>query len=218
MNEQNTNEDNVDEESIKLMLLEDGEKYEEGLNMLIRTYKNLLFRECKRNASLLPSQDYAEIVQQVFIEIHNMVQKGNFDPDKSLIALLLTIVRRRTIDICRKQNRLPIFIYDDDTHAKLIDTRAPNQLDGILKNEEAAEVRNLFKEFIARLPLLQRRVAQVMKDNFPDSISRIDIQQKIAKRWAPPPPPPTVMNVKSALQVIRNKFRNILKEKGINHE
>ncbi len=78
---------------------------EEAWNLFVELYTPLVFHWATRSG--LQPQDAAELVQEVFLTLVQVLPSFEYDAQGSFRAWLYTVLRRKWIDLRRKQARLP---------------------------------------------------------------------------------------------------------------
>lgn len=125
----------------------------EAFAEICRRYTRRLYAYCQRYTKCAP--DLEELVQDTLLDLWNY--RLRIDSRRQLEPLLLTIARRRCVDMVRSTVNLPEYEYFADSHAAIADHAAPTTL--IEYQELADRVRAL----VQNLPPLQRRVVELSR-------------------------------------------------------
>jgi len=196
-------------------LLDDQEAVRlKAMSQIASAYKGPLFGFVRSKFPSFSVEDAEDIVQQTMIEFWNKVEGAKFDANGSLKSLLFTISLRKGIDELRRRTSKKRS--DDDVVdavAKAISgtdvARAWRLATG--RDEQAREIMDLFREFIATLPAQQRMVAEGMYAQMPDVANNLAIIDYIRQRTGKIV---TAVQIKGAKQALIDKFRSILTQKG----
>lgn len=125
----------------------------EAFAEICRRYTRRLYAYCQRYTKCAP--DLEELVQDTLLDLWNY--RLRIDSRRQLEPLLLTIARRRCVDMVRSTVNLPEHEYFADSHTAIADHAAPTTL--IEYQELADRVRAL----VENLPPLQRRVVELSR-------------------------------------------------------
>jgi DNA-directed RNA polymerase specialized sigma24 family protein len=162
----------------------------------------------------LSDEHTEEAVMDVFSGLYVAVRNGKFDIDPPLEAFLFSLARRKAIDHLRQQQgpKGTKTLAAEDIGDFLIGSEIGDAWKDLVQKDRATRITRLFLEFIASLPRVQRQVAQVMAENFPDKLEYAEyldiIQERTGSR-------PTSVQVKSALSQIRLKFHDLIISRGV---
>lgn len=198
-------------------------------------YANPLASYLRERFPTLDSQELTTAVDDVFISLAKKAKVGNFQADGSLASLLFRMARNKAVDQLKakyKQEQRWVDssrcfkgeqpgCSDDEVSQDEIISMVARKLsnapeiaaawravmqDWTPAHEVAAiEIVRQFKLWIADLPRLQRKVAEVMAIHF-GNITDEEICDEIAKKDERP----EIASVKSARREIREKFKTLI--------
>ncbi|MBD5330826.1 MAG: sigma-70 family RNA polymerase sigma factor [Bacteroides sp.] len=123
----------------------------DGFGEICRRYTRRLYAYCQRYTRC--ELDLEELVQDILMDL--WTYRSHIDVEKELGPLLLTIAKRRCVDMIRSTLNSPIYEYFVDTH----NTIADESVNAVEYEEYVEKVRLL----IAKLPLSQRRVVELSR-------------------------------------------------------
>jgi DNA-directed RNA polymerase specialized sigma24 family protein len=201
----------LDEDEIKLALMGTEADRDEAFKALYANYIERLVGFVESKFPGLPSDLAVDAVVETFRALYDDVVAGTFDFDGSLKAFLFKVAKFKGIDELRKISCRTLGNADffDIVGETLEGTEASKQWQHHLQTGEAAELAQQFRDFLLTLPQVQRQVAQVMADSFPDSVPEDELCEEIYRRTKKRP---TVVQVKSAKREIRKKFKDYLNQ------
>lgn len=201
----------LDEDEIKYALMGTDAERECAFKSLYDNYHERLVAFVESCLPGLPSDLAVDAVVETFRAIYRDILAGTFDYDGSLEALLFKIAKRKGIDALRKISRRTLGNADffDAVGETTQGTEVSKQWQHHREVGAAADLAQAFRDFLVTLPLVQRQVAQVMADSFPDAAPEDEICEEIYRRTKKRP---TVVQVKSAKREIRKKFKDYLNQ------
>ena len=207
-----------DEDELKLGLIGSAEEQEVAFTALFRHYHRRILAFIERRHPGLPSDMAADAMVETFRALHTAVQRGTFDVDRPLEPYLFTVATRKAVDQLRKLKRqlpsAPNRAEGDDAFqdiaAALSGTETGTDWGIVVSQAAANEIAKIFREFLLTLPPVQRQAAQIVADNFPASLQYREICDEILRRTGERP---TSIQVKSALNQIRQKFASLIKQR-----
>lgn len=196
----------------RIGLLGDRQEKQDAVRTLFARFQAPVMKFLADLFSDLDPDDRASCVHDAFQTIYQMAEDSTLDTEKPLAPLVFTIAKRRAIDIRRKNSRR---IKTDGNIAGEIgdllrDTETGRDWHHARVLDKAEEVQEEFRKFVASLKGQQRRVASIMADFLPDTLSDQEIAQEIQTRSGQHM---TTMEVKGAKNALMKKFREILKLK-----
>lgn len=195
-------------------LLGNVQEQNDASRKLYSRYREALMSYVCRKFGFLSEADAADAVQQTFIEIWRQVGSGTLDLNEPLKSWMFTVVRRRAIDIMRR-NR-PYIHQDDEVAGAIGDALSNTKVGEAWKKAQrqnwAREIEAEFREFVPTLPARQRLVASVMADFLPDWMGPQEISQEIYKRQSQKM---TILEIKGAKQALMQKFQELLSKRGL---
>lgn len=195
-------------------LLGDSEEREAAVRRLFNRYGRPLMAYLRKKLPSLPAEDVASAVNDTFVAIFRKAEDGSLDVERPLKSLLFTIAKRRGVDLMRaKASRIPL---DDqiteEIGSTLEGTAIGNAWSAACETEKVAEIVEEFRRFVGTLPPQQKRVGSILADFLPDWLTDTEISDEIYRRWSQRVP---VVSVKGAKQALKEKFREVLKRKGL---
>jgi DNA-directed RNA polymerase specialized sigma24 family protein len=198
-----------DEDEIKLALMGSDSEQTESLARLWNYFSPRLIAFVEKRLPTLPSDLAANAVLDCFRELFDSVRDGTFDFDKPMAPFLFTVAHRRAVDELRAIRSRALGNADFyESVAEMIEgTGAGCEWQKLVQAGKARSVADKFRAFVMTLPSVQRQVGQVMADYLPDDLTRDEVCDEIYKRTGKRP---TVIQVKSALGQIRQKFRELM--------
>lgn len=146
----------------------------EAFAEICRRYTRRLYAYCQRYTKC--ALDLEELVQDTLLDLWNY--RLRIDSRRQLEPLLMTIARRRCVDMVRSTVNLPEYEYFADSHAAIADHAAPTSR--IEYEELASQIRTL----VDRLPPLQRQVVELSRfEHLTNSeiAARIGISEKTVR-------------------------------------
>lgn len=147
---------------------------DEGFGEICRRYTRRLYAYCQRYTRCGP--DLEELVQDIFLDLWNY--RTRIDRTKSLDPLLMTIARRRCVDMVRSSLNAPAYEYFADSSAT---TATDCSVDHRIEYEEYV---TLIRKLVHHLPPLQRQVVELSRfEHLTNSeiATRIGISEKTVR-------------------------------------
>ena len=123
----------------------------EGFGEICRRYTRRLYAYCQKYTRC--EQDLEELVQDILMDL--WTYRNKIDVNRGLGTLLLTIAKRRCVDMVRSTINSPIYEYFVDTHNAIAD----ESINTLEYEEFVAKVRTL----IEKLPLNQRKIVEMSR-------------------------------------------------------
>ncbi|HBA85032.1 MAG TPA: hypothetical protein DCZ95_13140 [Verrucomicrobia bacterium] len=204
-----------DEDDLKLLLGGKHEEQEQGIETLCETYSKPLWSFLLKRFPGLRHEDVGEIVSDTFIAVWRRIEKGTFDLNQPFAKFVFTVAKNKAIDQLRKYKTQIGDTIDDDIGVvaeRIQNTEAGYNWHSAVSYERAAAIQDTFIKFIRTLPDVQRQVAQVMADNFPDELGQDETTHEIYRRTGKRP---TIASIKRARTEIRQKFKEYLTKNHI---
>lgn len=201
----------LDEDEIKLALMGTDAERERAFKTLYDNYHERLVDFVESRLPGLPSDLAVDAVVETFRAVYREILARTFDYDGSLEALLFKIAKRRGIDALRKMSRRTLGNADffDAVGETTQGTELSKQWQHHRETGAASDLAQAFRDFLVTLPLVQRQVAQVMAEFFPDTAPENEVCEEVFRRTKKRP---TVVQVKSAKREIRKKFKDYLNQ------
>jgi RNA polymerase sigma factor (sigma-70 family) len=199
-----------DEDDLKLLLGGKPEEQEQGLEALYETYSKPLWSFVLRRFPGLTHEDVGEIVNDTFISTWQRIEDKSFDLNRPLRSFLFNVVRNKAIDRLRQYKaRVDITIEADITEVadRIQGTEAGMQWRMASARDMILTIQHAFLIFLRTLPDVQRTVAQIMADKFPEEMGQEETANEILARTGKLP---TVASIKRARAEIRRKFKEYL--------
>lgn len=199
----------LNEDEIKLGLLGDEVERDAAIALLYSQYHEELVGYLERKLPGLPSDLVANAMVDTFRALNDQVVAGTFDYDQPLTSFLFTVVWNKGVDELRKFSRRALgkAEFFDTVGESLENTEIGRRWRQNVREGQSDELAQQFRDFLLTLPAVQRQVAQVMADNFPDKIPEEQICEEVFRRTNRRM---TVVQVKSAKREIRRKFKETL--------
>lgn len=179
---------------------------------------NELYEACKHCVAAfirnrfpgLSSDGLASAVQDTFIGFRRSLDRHRFDSQAGFLTHLFLIARRRGIDELRKETgrTWKLVPFDEQSQELLESADIGRDWTDACEGEGTEGIASLFREMLAKLPRIQRQIAQVMADFFPHQLSLEEICDELCKRTGRLP---SRVQVKSARAHVRRKFKIALK-------
>lgn len=185
------------------------------MGKLVEAYRRPLFAFVRNKFPSYSAEDAEDIVQNVFITLWQKVAGADFDDNGSLRSLLFTIALRQGVDELRRRKALK---RSDDEMAELVaksldDTAVARAWKRAAESkDQASEIMSSFRDFVSCLPDQQKLVAEAMYVNASDIDDNSALVRHIRERTGKVV---TTMMVKGAKQALIEKFRQLLKNKGL---
>jgi len=194
----------------RIGLLGTSKEKEEAVQLLFKRFARPLMSYMADTFADLTPDERASAVHDVFIAIYRMAENGTLDTDKPITGLLFTIIKRRGIDIRRKNSRRIRTDVEltDEVGDYLVGTETGRDWSLAVTLGKANEVSEAFRQFVLTLKGQQRRIASVMADFLPDWLSDQEIAEEVFSRTGQRI---TTMEVKGAKNALLAKFRALLK-------
>ena len=208
----NTEED----EAIVLALVAGSEEErKDALDRAYTAHQKQVFNYIVFRAPGLPTDTQLTALQETFQSLFRATTAANFDSNKPLVPLLLTLAYRRAVDELRHfetRRRFEEQALDDGGFAAevsiyLIGTKVADTWRSVVDRERVHNLQHLFRSLVPGLPPAQRHVAQVMADAFP---GRLTDRELVVAVEALSGAPTTVAAVRSARDEVREKFSQLL--------
>lgn len=201
----------LDEDMVKLGLMGTEEEREDTLKALYAHYSEDIVRFLERKLPGLPADLVINAMLDAFRALNEAAVTRTFDYDKSVVNWLFRVAWHKGVDELRKYSRRTLgnSEFFDTVGEYLEDTEVGRQWRFYTKTREADAIAQEFRDFLLTLPPVQRQVAQIMADSFPDAVPEDEICEEIFGRTGKRP---TVVQVKSAKREIRKKFKTILNQ------
>ena len=171
----------------------EGQDEKQKFEIIYEEYKNLMFYVANR--ILEDTQDSEDIVHQAFLKIIEIIDQIEEVKCPQTRSLVVTIVKRKAIDLYRARRRHGSLSLDDD-----------NLCCGIAAETEYVDERMMIAQAIAALPVRYRDLLMLKYDN---GYSNREIAQLLDM---------TEENVKKTIQRAKAKLRSVLQEMGENDE
>lgn len=197
----------IDEDEMKLLLIGSDSERARGVTLMHDHYAKPLWSYVLRKFPGLRN-DIGGIVDETLIAVWKMAENNTLELNGSLAQLLFKIARNKAVDILRANRRRFVQTTDEDLFEvadRLAETEVGAYWRKVAAAHEAKDIQQKFLFFIDSLPPVQRAVAEVMAENFPDELGQEETTNEIYKRTGERP---TVASVKRARAVIREKFKD----------
>jgi DNA-directed RNA polymerase specialized sigma24 family protein len=199
----------LNEDEIKLRLMDSDVERNDALGVLYELLSEKLLSYLERSFPGLPSDLAANAMVDAFRALNEKVIEGTFKYDHSVVGFLFGVGWNKGVDelrkfTCRALGNSDFFEWVGESLANTEIGRLHTQHVG---QERADEIAQEFRDFLLTLPPVQRQVAQVIADNLPTDVSEEAICSEVLRRTEKRM---TVVQVKSAKREIRKKFRAIL--------
>ncbi|MBU0679710.1 MAG: sigma-70 family RNA polymerase sigma factor [Verrucomicrobia bacterium] len=199
-----------DDDDLKLLLGGKPEEQEQGLEALYETYSKPLWSFILRRFPGLRHEDVGEIVSDTFVATWQRIEDRSFDLNRPLRSFLFNVAKNKAIDRLRQYKaRVDITIEADITEVadRIQGTEVGIQWRMASTRDRALTIQHAFLTFLRTLPGMQRTVAQVMADTFPEEMGQEETANEILARTGELP---TVAGIKRARAEIRRKFKEYL--------
>ena len=202
-----------DEDEIKLGLLGSDEEKCQAIETVYQHYHERVMAFIVSNFTGLSHDLAAHAMVETFQALFESVTRGKFDFDQPLEAFLFCVARRKAIDQQRIIENQPVSLDDfyERVGQELSGTEVAELWRKCREADRATWLQHEFLTFLETLPWRQRQVAQVVADQLPIKLNEADISEEVFRRTGERP---TVVEVKSALSQIRQKFRKLLDRRG----
>ena len=153
-----------------------------------------------------------DVVSQTFLELLTIIENGDFDPDRPIYPLLLTIAHRRGVDEYRKKRRFVTKTddYIEEVYNRLHETEIGETWKQVISKISADEIQEEFRIYLGILPPGQRIIAKIMFENFPNELTYGEISEKVLNETGETL---SSIQIKGRQEALRKKFREILKRK-----
>lgn len=197
----------------QLGLLGDDSEKRDAIRVLYLRYRERLMCFLESRIAYLPSDEAANAVNDTFKIIYEKACAGTLDVNRPLRPLLFNISYCRAVDAVRKRSARQK--QDDEFAADIGEALSGTDTGSAWKIfcGEGDLAENIFAEFRAFVPTLppkQKMVAEIMADGVgwgPQEIAKeIYNRRRVVV---------SAVEVKGAKQALLNKFRDILKQKGV---
>jgi len=198
----------VFDEQVKILLTDpDPARQQLGLRVIDPRYKYPVASVVRREFPDLTSHDLADVWSETFKDLLQAVRDGTFHPTGDLVSFLITVAKRRTIDLQRRQ-KVRKAISLDMAIASLVS--GPRDSTVVAPNEED-EFRQLLDTAVEMLPPKQRLAMATFISHFPDSKDMGFLRQEVEKATGEDT---TLEAVKRNLAVGRQKVSEYLQAMG----
>ena len=163
---------------------------DEAFTQLVETYQNPVYNLCYR---MLGEPEKAEdAAQETFFKAYRNLAR--YDINRSFATWLLSIAAHHCIDRLRRRKYTAFSIDDDENHAELPDTNAPDPEKETVRRETQAQMQTLLKSLDAtdRAAVVLRywndcselEIAQALSLTVPAVKSRLHrARRELAKLW-----------------------------------
>jgi len=198
------------EDEVKLLLCGTSQEQNQGVAMLYESYSKPLWSFILQKFPGLNHADVGEIVNDTFVVVWRGIEKGTLDINRPLRSFLFAVAQNKAIDVLRKYtSRIDRTVDDDivDVADRIQGSEVGLQWRHAVTAGKVAAIQDAFRLFLRTLPDVQRNVAQVMADNFPDELGQEETANEIFRRMGEQT---TVAGVKRARSEIRQKFKKFL--------
>lgn len=189
-------------------LLGSAREKENAIVLLLDTYGKPIMAYLAGRFSSLDAEDRRSAVHDALQAVYDAAEEIGKD-ERPLASFLFTVARRSAIDLLRS-NAKHVQPDDDLTAAiseALLGTEAGVNWNRLRVLDRAEAVQVEFREFVGTLKGQQKRVASVVADNMPDSLSDSEIAAEAVARSGEPM---TTMEVKGAKAALMKKFRELM--------
>ncbi|MBN2285720.1 MAG: sigma-70 family RNA polymerase sigma factor [Tissierellales bacterium] len=200
---------------LKLEFLEGEERLKKAIDQAYRTYKKRVMKFLCDRWSNYNSEERADIVQKTFIELYRNAQIGKIKEDVHLLKALCVIAHSRANDLYRdkkRQTRNEEKYYHAVGNA-LKDTLVGKQWESAKSIEQRITIEKDFSNFINSLSKTDKIIANAWGTYFPDEPDYEYIGDLIHEQTGIPP---TLPAMKSSVQRIRAKYKEIFFKKLTN--
>ena len=199
----------LNEDEIRLGLLGDEAERDAALTSLYDQYSEQLVGYLERKLPGLPPDLAANAMVDTFRALNDEVVAATFDYDRPLTSFLFAVVWNKGVDELRRFTCRALGNSDfyDVVGESLQGTEMGREWAQDVQVGVADELAQEFRDFLFSLPPVQRQIAQVIADNFPNRIPEEQICEEVFRRTKKRM---TVVQVKSAKREIRRKFKEIL--------
>ena len=203
----------IEELEIRLGLLEDCQEVCAKFTVdAFKRWKEPVAAFLRDTFPVFSSIQISEVVWQTFLELPRAVRGKEFDIEKPLYGLILTIANRRGRDEYRKSKRFVIETdeFIDAVYNRIHGTDVEEEWKVITEEGKEREIQLEYRKFLAQLPPSQRIIAKIIDDNLPIALAPAEIVQKVFEATGEFL---TAVQVKGRLQALRQKFKVICRKR-----
>lgn len=206
LNLMKTQQVDEEEESIRLLLMEDEPDIDQAIDRLYRHLKRGIVSFVDRKHPTLDTDDQVSVVNDAFAKLAASLKKDEVDLNVPLPPLLLTIADRTAIDLVRKRNRKgqPNLQFEEE---KFMDTLTSLDWHRKKRRNEAKGILDEIRTHIASSSGLTKAVGEALLSLVPPRPSPEELLEAVEHITGKPT---TLPSVSSALSNLRKDLRKIV--------
>ena len=177
--------------------------------MAFKEYKRRVMGFLRENYSSYSSEDLADIIQKTFLELYEKGIIGKIKDDIPLLKQLCVKANSHAKTHYRsvKRYKKKMDKYSEELGSALEGTNIGKQWETAITIEQKTAIQKDFNAFVRTLPKADRIIGIAWASYFPDEPVYKYIGELVYKSTGAPP---TVPAMKSSVQRIRNKYKEML--------